>query len=192
MHAIPITEVKMKSLKRILATTALVLSMTCGFAMTAQAKLPADMEEYQARFEADAKTPEGAVKLWMDALFLYQNPSTRALGAQMMLSIIDDFPDDFERNSAHRMFVERLKTEQQIFRSYCAGSAPDNGYKADPDNCELVITKSVESPYEEGVWLVSLQSSGADSARQVKLIKRGDHWKVTNYASFYQKIRPAK
>ncbi|MBQ1266061.1 MAG: hypothetical protein IIY06_04745 [Proteobacteria bacterium] len=182
----------MNSIKRILTTTALVIGMTCGLAMNAQAKLPADMEEYQARFEKDAKTPEGAVKLWMDALFLYQNPATRSLGSQMMMSIIDGFPDDFERNSAHRMFVERLKTEQQIFRSYCAGSAPENNYKADPDNCDLMITKSLESPYEEGVWTIYIQSSGSDSARQVKLIKRGDHWKVTNYANFYQKIRPAK
>lgn len=182
----------MASIKRMMMTTALVLGMSCGFAINAQAKVPADMQEFQVKYDKEAKTPEGTVKLWLEGIMLFQNRSTRDLGRQILLAITDNLPSDFERNAAHATFINRVTEKPYIISSYCAGATPDNAYKADPDKCEITVTKSAASMYEEGIWEVQIKSSGADSPRQIKLVQNGDHWKISTYPGIYSDVRAPK
>lgn len=166
-----------------------ILSLVCVFAFGAQAKLPEDMADYQNRYAKEATTPEGALKLWHEGLMLYQEPISRSLGKKILVAITEGMPADFEKNAMHATFVNRVIEEPQIIRSYCAGTSPENAYKADPNNCELTITRSTEE--YDGTWAIWLKSSGADSTRKVVLTKDGDHWKILSYPGIYMGIRPA-
>jgi len=179
----------MKKLARLFSGIALAACMSLAFAGTAMAKLPADMDEFHAKYEKEATTPEGAAKLWLEAAFLYHDSATRDLGRQMLIALMKDLPQDFEKKSVHATMVDRIKNQPEIMRSYCAGSSPENGYKADLDNCEITVVRSVAGV--EGRWNIWLKSSGADSERQITLIKKGDHWVVSNAPGMYMGIRPA-
>ena len=170
----------MKSVSRFSAIACAGLLMASAFATTAMAKLPSSMEEYKARYEKEAKTPEGAAKLWFEAVFLYQNAETKSLGRKMLL----------DRNSGYAKMVERIKNNPEIFRSFCAGSSPSNGYKADIENCELTVTSTREEA--ENTFAVFLKSSGADSPRPMKLTQVDGLWKASSVSSLYLQVQPAK
>ena len=171
-------------------TATMALCLMLAAANPAQAKLPADMDEYNARIKSEAKTPEGAVNLWFDAIFLYVNSSTRNLGKSALNAITHKLPADFEKNSFHATFVNRMKEQPEIFRSYCQGATPENNYKADPDKCELTVTKSDED-YGD-TWAVYIKSSGADSNRKIQLIK-GENglWLIRDYPGIYSGVKKA-
>lgn len=177
-------------LGRIMTGAALGIMMACGFGANAFAKLPANMEEFQARFEKEAATPEGAAKLWLESVFVYQNNETRSLGRQMLMATMKGLPDDFDRNAGYAKMMERIKGNPEIFRSFCAGSSPENNYKADVNNCELTVTSTREE--NENTRAVFLQSSGADSPRPIKMSKDGNTWKAYSVSSLYLQIKPAK
>lgn len=179
----------MKKLSRIFTTIACTACAFFAFSGNASAKLPADSAEFAAMYESEAKTPEGTAKLWLSAAFLYQEASTRALGREMLLKLMKGLPKDFERNSAHSTMVDRIKNQPEIQRSFCAGSSPENGYKADLNNCEITIERSKEGM--ENMWNLWLVSSGSDMARQITLVKDGDHWLVWSAAGLYMGIKPA-
>lgn len=181
----------MKKLSRVLSGIAACACAVCMFVGSASAKLPENMDEFNAMYAAEAKTPEGAVKLWLEAAFLYQDSATRNLGRNMLIKVMKNLPQDFERSSVHATMVDRIKNQPEIQRSFCAGSSPENNYKADPNNCELTISKSQEGR-EDGYWNVFLVSSGADSPRQVTLVKEGEHWLVWSAPALFMGIRPAK
>ena len=179
----------MKKMARFFTGLALAACATFAFASNASAKLPADMNEYKAKYAAEATTPEGAAKLWLEAAFLYQDSNTRSLGRDILIELMKGLPKDFERNSAHSTMVDRIKNQPEIMRSFCAGSSPENGYKADLNNCEITVVRSVEGMQD--TWNLWLKSSGADSERQITLVKDGDHWKVFSCPGLYMGIRPA-
>lgn len=183
-------EARMKSVSRFIAIACAGVFMASAFATTAMAKLPSSMEEYKARYEKEAKTPEGAAKLWFEAVFLYQNAETKSLGRKMLLDIMKSLPDDFDRNSGYAKMVERIKNNPEIFRSFCAGSSPSNGYKADIENCELTVTSTREEA--ENTFAVFLKSSGADSPRPMKLTQVDGLWKASSVSSLYLQVQPAK
>lgn len=183
-------EVSMKKLARLLTVLALTAGLSFALVDFAWAKLPADMQEFSKMYETEATTPEGAAKLWLSAAFLYSDASTRGLGRNMLIEMMKGLPKDFERNSAHAAMVDRLKNEPQTQRSFCAGSSPENGYAADVQNCEITVTGSKEG-YDGQTWQVFLKSSGADSPRQITLIKDGKYWKVWQAAGLYMGIKPA-
>lgn len=180
----------MRNMIRLLSGIAMAACVSFAFAGNAMAKLPADMDEFQAKYEKEAKTPEGAAKLWLEATFLYQDEATRDLGRKILIAIMKDLPQDFEKKSIHATMVNRIKEQPEIMRSYCAGSSPENGYKADLDNCEITVVRSQQG-YEETTWNLWLKSSGADTERQVTLRKEGEYWKVSNAPGLYMGIRPA-
>ena len=179
----------MKKLTRILTSAAFAACALLTFAGSASAKLPADINEFDAMYADEAKTPEGTAKLWLEAAFLYQDSATRALGRAMLLKLMKGLPQDFERNSAHSTMVDRIKNSPEIQRSFCAGTSPENGYKADLNNCEITVERSKEGM--ENMWNLWLVSSGSDMSRQITLVKNGDHWLVWSAAGLYMGIKPA-
>ena len=184
----------MKKIARMLSCAAIAACAAFAFSGNAMADLPADVKEFNARYAEEGKTPEGAVRLWLDAIFVYQNPATKAAGREMLRIIKHDLPADFEKLSLYGAMLERINTQQHIMRSYCAGSSPANNYKADVNNCELTVTKS-KAGNADNQWRVALKSSGADSERWMTLIRNEDNedlWQVYNASSMYMSIRPPK
>ena len=70
---------------------------------------------------------------------------------------------------------DRLGGKDYVPRSFFAGTSPDNSYTPD---VPYVITVE-EDPYsyaQDGYAKLLIRSSGADSARPVKLVKKDGKW----------------
>ncbi len=150
--------------------------------------LPKNFADFKQRCQSMLQTPEGAVKMYFDAVFCYINPQTRTEG-QKMLGYVMHESDNWVRKSSFATFVSRLKDPQMqhIFRSFAAGTSPQNGYAMSPQNYNVTIArKAKESDYLR----VNLVSSGADSERIVWVKQFGDGlWYVINNASTYAGVR---
>ncbi len=153
--------------------------------------LPQDYADFKQRCQSMLKTPEGAVKMYFDAVFCYMDPNKRA-EAQKMLRYVMHESAGWDRKSTFETFVSRLRnpSKHHIFYSYARGTSPENGYSMSVDNYTLNVVKiRKESDYTK----VMLQSSGADSPRPiwVQLFDDGK-WYVTNNASSYVGVREPK
>ncbi len=156
---------------------------------------PADLEGWKQRHSELGKTPEGALKLWFDAVFLCLDPARRELGRQVLqeLSLPLRNDDTWYHRPSNRTFVTRLEDSSyhHIFRSYAKGTAPENGYAMDPGDYQLRIEGSQRDAHGRG-WRLLLVSSGADNPRPVYL-RQSDKtglWYVDGYGNVYVGIRP--
>jgi len=152
---------RLKKLSAVLALSALLVVV----GREARAALPRNYQEFKARYQQEGRTPEGALKLYFEAVFCYIDEATRAEGSKMVRYALHyDRPIEQSRNLA--TFAERLRDPERhhIFRSFAAGTSPENDYRMSPDNFNLVVTKKTQ---EQGYLRVFLQSSGADSPRPV-------------------------
>ncbi|MBQ3626864.1 MAG: hypothetical protein II948_09005 [Synergistaceae bacterium] len=165
--------------------------MTLGVA--ADAKLPATYKEFKARYQNEAKTPQGAVKLYFEGVFAFINPETRAEGGKMLrYAMYADRP--IERSTYYATFVERMKDPDYnyAFRSYAEGATPENNYSMNPDNFKIRFAdKGKKDP--GGYLRLGLRSSGADSPRVVWVKKYDDGlWYVINNAATYVQVKEPK
>lgn len=153
---------------------------------SAWAALPASYQEFKDRYQVEGRTPEGAVKLYFEAVFSYINESTRDEGAKMLrYAMHSSTPIE----QAHDTFVRRLKDpyENYMFRSYAQGTSPENSYQMSPDDFTLnIVGQSQESDYLR----IFLQSSGADSPRPVWVKEFDGLWYTINISSTYLRVRP--
>ena len=166
--------------------------LVLALGVQAQAALPKTYKEFKARYQTEAKTYKGAVKLYFEAVFAYINEETRTEGGKMLrYSLRSETPID--RSQYYSTFAERLKSPayQHIFRSFAAGSSPENNYTMNPDDFELIFAGQ---PQRESTYLrVPLRSSGADSLRFVWVKEFDDGlWFVINNASTYAEVKPMK
>lgn len=159
-----------------------------------QAELPKTLDELKQRHAEAGKTPEGALKLWFDACFVFMNPDTRPAGAEMIQYLTIPYKDQpkwFEAASA-RLFVERLTRaeHQHIFRSYAKGTSPENAYAMDPNEWELNWQRN--NPNHEKGLQCYIVSTGADTPRPVymKQSNQTQLWYVSDHANVYTGIRP--
>ena len=158
-----------------------------GNAVSSQG-LPATYADFKARCRTAAVTPEGAVKMYFDAVFCYLDPNRRA-EASKMLRYIMHMDANWEGNQRHVTFLRRLKDPSlhYIFRSFAAGTSPENGYRMSSDNYRLVFTRKDR---QQDYTRVFLRSSGADSDRRIWVKKYPDgFWYVINNADTYAKVR---
>lgn len=163
------------------------LSAAPGNAAPSQG-LPSTYADFKKRCHAAAVTPEGAVKMYFDAVFCYLNPARRA-EASKMLRYIMHTDANWEGNQRHVTFLRRLKDPSlhYIFRSFAAGTSPANGYRMSPDAYRLVFTRKDR---QQDYIRVFLRSSGADSDRRVWVKQYPDgFWYVINNADTYAKVR---
>jgi hypothetical protein len=155
------------------------------------------LEVWKQRHAEDGKTPEGAIKLWFDALYLSLDPATRQLGRDLLQYLTIPLKDDdqWHRRPSNQTFVARLDDPRyhHIFRSYAEGATPENGYSHDPTSYTLQIKGSERDQYGRG-WKILLVSSGADNPRPVYLKQSttSDLWYVSSYANVYVGIRSPK
>ena len=155
----------------------------------AAAEPPASEEAFKKRMAEEAQTPEGALQLWFEGLYLYMEGED--LGDTMLQEMTQAFEAGWQKKNTARRFAERLKTQQEIFRSYAKGAKPENGYTMDPKNFELDIVRSEE---DSDGWLIGLKSGGADSPRLIYFAKDEEDglWRVRKFDSIYVGVKRAE
>ncbi len=143
----------------------------------------------------EGATPEGALALWFDAVYLYMDEDTRNQGREALTFLTIPFKDEsgWEKLPSYRIFVSRMQDPAyaHIFRSYAVGTSPENAYSMDPKNFELNVVESAEDTHGRG-WRVLVRSSGADSPRPVYMKKSTSTglWYVSEFGNVYVGIRP--
>ncbi len=151
--------------------------------------LPQNYTEWEANALAAQETPEGALKMFFDAVFCYIDPAKRDEGRKMLATIMHT-EEGWDRRPSNATFASRLKDTNyhHIFRSFAKGTSPENGYAMNPDDYELLIaSKSPESDYLR----VLVDSTGADSHRITWVKQYPDgKWYVINCAGLYVGVRP--
>lgn len=163
------------------------LSAAPGNAAPSQG-LPSTYADFKERCRTAAVTPEGAVKMYFDAVFCYLDPARRAEASKMLCYIMHT-DANWEGNQRHVTFLRRLKDPSlhYIFRSFAAGTSPENGYRMSPDAYQLVFTRKDR---QQDYIRVFLRSSGADSDCRVWVKQYPDgFWYVINNADTYAKVR---
>lgn len=152
--------------------------------------LPQSYQEFKTRYQREAKTPEGAVKMYFVAVFSYINESTRAEGAKMLRYAMHlDRP--LKNSINYVTFMERLEDDEEnhIFRSFAVGTSPENDYRMSPEDFELmIVSRKKEIDYTR----MMLHSSGADSPRPVWVKEYDGLWYTINNASTYLRVRPPR
>ena len=172
---------------RTIAVSVLLLLLLTAQAM---AELPKSLEDLQARIPTEAKTPQGAAKLWFDCVFVYLG-GDKDLGVQLITAMTKD--KDWQGTMEY--FVDALNSKPYIWRSYVKGATPENKYTMDPGNYELETRDIILKPYadyEEGkVVMVKMFSSGADSLRPFILERnsRGEY-KAREFSSLCVGVKP--
>lgn len=150
---------------------------------------PADFKAYKERYQSVGVSPEGAVRMYFDALYSYIDPARRDEGAKMLRYSLHEVKN-WEKSPAWGTFVSRLKdaSYHYIFRSFAAESSPAGGYAMNPDNYRLVFAGSRQ---ESDYVLVLIKSSGADSPRPIHVRRFEDGlWYVVNNHGTYAQVRP--
>ena len=156
------------------------------------AGLPSNFSEFKSRCQTMSRSPEGAVKMYFDAVFCYLEPGRRA-EASKMLRYIMHADAGWESSQKYVTFVRRLKDPacHYIFRSFASGTSPENGYRMSPEKYSLVFSDTSQEADYVRVFLIS---SGSDSRRIVWVKQYQDGlWYVINNADTYMKVRePAR
>lgn len=153
-----------------------------------QAALPQDYQTFKARYQKEAHTPAGALKLYFEAVFCYINEETRAEGSKMLrYAMRVDRP--LEKSANYATFLQRLRDPQEnyVFRSFAAGATPENDYRMAADAFDLVIEGMAE---EADYTRVLLRSGGADNARVVWVKAFDGLWFTINNAGTYAQVHP--
>ncbi len=172
----------------VVAFAAFAVLFTSALAMAGP---PTTEEEFAERLKTEAATPEGAVVLWFDGVFLYSNKETRALGTTILAEMMVGADKKWDRQRTFYTFSDRMKNKAHIFRSYVKGSSPANAYTVDLTTYELNIDESGE---DATGFFIALQSSGADRTRKIflKLNEETGRWQVLKFGSIYLGIKKAE
>ena len=149
---------------------------------------PVDFQAFKDRYQTVGASPEGAVRMYFDAVYSYIDPKRNAEGAKMLRYSLHE-RQGWENFPSQQTFVSRLKNPSyhHIFRSYAEGTSPENSYAMDPDNYRLMFENAQQMA---DFVRVSIRSTGADSARGVRVQQFEDGlWYVTECSSTYVEVR---
>jgi len=150
--------------------------------------LPADFQAFKTRYQSVGTSPEGAVRMYFDALYSYIDPVRKAEGAKMLRYSMHE-GKNWERSPFRATFTSRLKDSSYhyIFRSFAEGAYPENSYDMDPDDYQLMI---VNVRQETDYVSISIRSNGADSPRLLQAQQFEDGlWYLTNNHGTYSDVR---
>ena len=149
---------------------------------------PVDFQDFKTRYRSIGTSPEGAVRMYFDAVFSYIDPARKSEGSKMLRYSLHE-RQNWESFPTRGTFVSRLKDPSfhHIFRSFAEGTSSHNNYAMNPDNYRLVFAGTrQESDYVK----ILLRSSGADSPRPLHVQQFEDGlWYVTNNHSTYVEVR---
>ena len=151
---------------------------------------PVTFQAFKERYQTVGTSPEGAVRMYFDAIYSYIDPARKTEGAKMLRYSMHE-RKGWEGSPALATFMSRLKNPayHYIFRSFAEGTSPENSYAMDPDNYRLMFNFTRQ---ETDYVAISIWSSGADNPRllQVKQFEDG-LWYMTNNHGTYSEVRPA-
>jgi hypothetical protein len=159
-------------------------------------KLAATLDEMKQQHVLLGTEPQGAVKCFMDAVFVYMNEETRDQGREMLQYLAMPLMSDtnWDRLPGNRLFVERMVNPQfhHIWRSYAKGTSPDNGYQMDPNNWELNFERTHRHDDDDRGLQVYLRSSGADNPRvvYVKQSTTSGLWYLNIWHTLFVGVKP--
>lgn len=149
---------------------------------------PATFQAFKDRYRDVGTSPEGAVRMYFDALYSYIEPARKEEGSKMLRYSLHE-GRNWERSPALATFVSRLNDSSYhyIFRSFAEGTSPENSYSMNPDNYRLMFANSRQ---ETDYVYVSIRSSGADSPRPLHVQQFEDGlWYVINNHGTYSDVR---
>ena len=165
----------------------LVIAAACG---VAEAKLPRDFQEFKERYQTEGRTIVGAAHLYFEAVFRYFDAGARDEASKMLrYAMYLSMP--LEQSNSYATFVDRLKNQEHhhIFRSFAAGTSPENSYAMSPYDFKLsIVSKEKRQDYT----VLTLRSSGADHPRGVWMQENDGLWYMTNNANTYMGVRDPK
>ncbi len=150
---------------------------------------PATYAEFKSRCQTACTTPQGAVKMYFDAVYCYLEPSRRTEASKMLRYILHQGAN-WERSPNFSTFVERLREPSwhYVFYSFAADTSPQNAYSMDPDNYALEFS-SIREVSSDLIQL-NLISSGADSPRLISVRQYEDGlWYMFQNAGTYSEVR---
>ena len=154
--------------------------------------LPSTYKEFKANCQKIATSPEGAMLMLFDAVYVYMDEGTRDEGSKMLRYILH-MEKDWQNLPSKATMNERLKGAEysHIFRSYAVGATPENGYKMDKNNYAINIAKKRS---DGGDIMLSVVSNGADSPRMFRVKKDEDSgsYYVASAAGLYAGVRKPK
>ena len=177
-------------MKKYMIAVLLVFTVLFMVHSEACAKLPSNFQEFKARYEKEARTPEGAAHLYFEAIFCYIDEATRPEASKMLrYALHQSAPIESLRTLA--TFVSRMKDESYhyVFRSFAVGAMPENDYSMSPDDFELEFTDKRKQGADTQLFI---QNNGADSPRSVRLRLFDGLWYMTGISSTYVEVRPTK
>ena len=157
-----------------------------------------NLEQYKTLWDAEAKTPEGTVRLYLLAIlehFKEQNPEGKkmiALGLPKDEIDASGEPGDGQRLALSQFGrqIQGTQFEGAIAASYLGGT-PQNGYAHDP-NARLQINEPLSHRADRDAKLF-IQSAGKDSPSPVSLKRNAEgHWKIFDASSLFTGVRPAE
>lgn len=129
-------------------------------------QIPSSLDEFKNLPEANLDSPYKTSALALLALMNFEKDTDLAF------AMLDFLKGPEPCSTYEKQFItERLKNKQYKINSFFSGATPENGY-----NPTAPLTITIESnPYsftEENWALMLVNSSGADSLRQIKLRKK--------------------
>ena len=128
-------------------------------------QLPVSLEQMQAMPEASLKNAENTAALAIAALTLY--PIDKEASLQML-----EFLHGPKGLSPYdkQFLADRFRDKDYVPRSYFTGATPENNYEpSEPYTLTFFENPYSRDNFAEGYLTLHIKSSGADSARQVKL-----------------------
>ena len=181
----------MKKMKQFSVAGLLVVMVFALSHGAAVAGMPRDYQDFKARFEKEARTEQGAVHLFFEAIYSYLNENTRADASKMLRYMLYD-AQPIERMHTRAVFVERMKkpSDHYIFRSYAVGATPENNYSMSPDNFELEFVRRQVDP--NGDITLYILNGGTDSPRPIQIRKYDGLWHIRGFSSIYTQVRAPK
>ena len=177
-------------MKKILFVGLLVIIAFIMVGGEAFAALPRNFQEFKARYDKEARTPEGAAHLYFEAVFCYLNESTRPEASKMLRYALHQSAP-IENLTTLRRFVERMKDKSYhyVFRSFAVGATPENDYSMSPDDFELEYTSKRKQGSDTQLFIYN---SGADSPRSVRMRQYDGLWYMSGNSNTYVEVRPTK
>lgn len=130
------------------------------------AEMPENIEELKKLPEATINSPFKTAALTMAALSRYaENPAA-------VIEMLDFLKGPENVSEYEKQFIrERLRGKQYKVRSFFEGATPENGYQ--PTQPYSIIVSDNPYSYPDENWAtLYVKSSGADSARGIKLRRK--------------------
>ena len=129
------------------------------------ARLPAGIAELKALPEASLENPNGVAALVVAALSAY--PTDKNAAIEMLNFLRGPRPLS---NYDIQFLADRFRGKDYVIRSYFNGSSPQNNYTpAQPYSVTVFENPYSRDAFGEGYITLYINSTGADSPRQVKL-----------------------